>query len=60
MQTFLDPIERALSVAADREALVCDGRRLTFREFADRLQRLHAVLAQRGLRRGDRVAILSF
>jgi long-chain acyl-CoA synthetase len=59
VQTFIDAIERALSVAADREALVCDGRRLTYREFAERLERLHGVLADLGLDAGDRVAILS-
>ncbi len=60
MQTFLDPIERALAVAADHEALVCNGRRLTYRQFAERLRRLHDVLLDTGLQLGDRVAILSF
>lgn len=58
MQTFLDPIERAIAVAADREALVCDTRRFTYREFAARLERLHSVLLGCGLQPGDRVAIL--
>ena len=58
MQTFLDPIERALAVAADREALVCNGRRFTYREFAARLERLHGAMLRFGLRPGDRVAIL--
>jgi long-chain acyl-CoA synthetase len=58
MQTFRDPIERALVVAADREALVCGQRRFTYREFADRLERLHAALQGLGLRAGDRVAVL--
>ena len=51
-------MQRALAVAAEREALVCDGRRFAYREFADRLERLHAVLLECGLRPGDRVAIL--
>jgi long-chain acyl-CoA synthetase len=58
VQTFLDPIERAIAVAADREALVCEGRRFTYREFAERLERLHGALLGCGLRSGDRVAIL--
>ena len=58
MQTFQDPIERALAVAADGEALVCGDRRLTYREFATRLERLHGMLDGFGLRHGDRVAIL--
>lgn len=60
MQTFQDPIERALAVAADREALVCGERRFTYREFANRLERLHGALGGLGLRPGDRVAILLF
>ena len=60
VQTFLDAIDRAMSVAADRDALVCDGRRLTYTEFADRLERLHGLLLDLGLRPGDRVAIVSF
>lgn len=58
VQTFLDPIERALAVAGDREALVCDGRRLTYREFSTRLEQLHGALIRVGLRPGDRVAML--
>lgn len=60
MQTFRDSIERALTVAATHEALVCDGRRLTFAELDGRLRRLAGALADLGLVEGDRVAILAF
>lgn len=59
MRTFLDAIDRAMLIAPDAEALVCDGRRLTFRELRDRLERLNGVLSDLGLERGDRVAIIS-
>jgi acyl-CoA synthetase (AMP-forming)/AMP-acid ligase II len=60
VQTFVHPLRRALTIAADREALVCDHVRLTYRQFADRLERLHSVVAELGTRTGDRVAVLSF
>ncbi|MEO6570641.1 MAG: AMP-binding protein, partial [Ilumatobacteraceae bacterium] len=60
MQTFIHALRRAESVAGDREALVCGDRRLTYDQFADRLRRLHGVLAAFGTAPGDRIAILSF
>ena len=60
VHTFVHALRRALTVAADREALVCGDVRLTYRQFADRLERLHGVLAELGTTPGDRVAILSF
>lgn len=60
MQTFRDSIERALIVAANREALVCGDRRLTFAEFDGRIRRLAGAFADLGLVEGDRVAIIAF
>ncbi len=60
MITFVHAIRRGLMVAADRDALVCDGRRVTYRAFEKRLRRLHGALRAVGLERGDRVAIVSF
>ena len=58
-QTFIDVFERAMTVAPDREALVCGDRRITYRQLKQRLEQLHAVLHDAGVRRGDRVAIIS-
>jgi len=58
-QTFIDVFERAMTVAPDREALVCGDRRITYRQLKQRLEQLHAVLHDTGVRRGDRVAIIS-
>jgi fatty-acyl-CoA synthase len=44
-------------VAPDREAVVCDGRRFTWADFADRSTRLSWYLAAQGLSTGDKVAI---
>ena len=60
MQTFVHALRRAQAVALDREALVCGDIRLSYREFADRLRRLHGALLDLAVGRGERVAILSF
>lgn len=40
----------------DKTALVTEGRRLSYRELAQRCERLASWLQQRGVRRGDRIA----
>ena len=60
MHTFVHAIRRAVTIAADHEALVCGDVRLTYRQLASRLERLHTVIAGLGTEPGDRVAILSF
>ncbi len=60
MQTFVDSIKRALSIAPDHEALVCGETRSTYRQFDERLRRLNGYLQSLGLQAGDRVAVLSF
>lgn len=42
---------------ADREAVICDGQRLTYRQFDLRARQLAAYLRRLGLRPGDRVAL---
>lgn len=42
----------------DRPALIFDDRAISYREFADESDRLAALLRQRGIRKGDRVAYL--
>jgi long-chain acyl-CoA synthetase len=50
-------LEHQASVAADRSAIVCGGRRHTYGQIAARAERLAAALQSRGIKRGDRVAI---
>jgi amino acid adenylation domain-containing protein len=50
-------IDRAAHRAPDAEAIRFAGRHLSYGELADRSDRLAAVLAGAGVRRGDRVAI---
>ncbi|GAB2480092.1 hypothetical protein GCM10027030_12710 [Luteococcus sediminum] len=52
--------ERIASVAAqnpDRPAIVCGAEKLTYGELAEQSARAATVLAARGVRRGDRVAV---
>lgn len=43
----------------EKVALVCDGRRLTYRDLDQMTNRLAHALAEHGIRRGDRVAIFA-
>ena len=43
----------------DNTAIVCDGARFTYTEFAERVGRLGGLLLSRGIEPGDRVAFLS-
>src|SRR5262245_37494643 len=47
------------AVQPARVAIVDGDRTLTYGELADRVARLAGVLAARGVRRGDRVAVLA-
>ena len=49
---------RAAQYYGERIALSIDGKRLTFRELHSRVERIAAGLNRRGLRTGDRLAIL--
>ena len=44
----------------EREGLVVDGRRLTFRELNERVNRLANALLSQGLKKGDRVGLLFY
>lgn len=50
-------LEDSASRLPDKVSLVCDGRRVTYRELNDMANRLANALAASGVRRGDRVAI---
>src|SRR6516165_9752525 len=62
METALTPLEfarRARRLYPDREAVVDDGLRLTYREFFERCDRWSAVLQRLGVRPGDRVVYIA-
>jgi acyl-CoA synthetase (AMP-forming)/AMP-acid ligase II len=46
-------------VVPDREALVCEGRRITYMEMAQRVNRLANALLSLGVSRRDKVAVMS-
>src|SRR3990172_5291303 len=46
-------------VVPDREALVCEGRRITYMEMAQRVSRLANALLSLGVSRRDKVAVMS-
>jgi amino acid adenylation domain-containing protein len=52
------PFEAAAAAHAGETALVADGGRYTYADLDGRARRLAAGLQERGLRRGDRVAVL--
>ncbi len=54
-----DFLDRARKYYGDEEAIVATtGERYTYDEFGDRADRLSAVLQERGIEKGDRVAVL--
>ncbi len=57
MHNFASPLERALRVASDRTAVICEDRRHTYAELGDRCRRLAGALAGLGLAPGDRVVV---
>lgn len=52
-------IERHAAYASAKAALVFEGRELSYADFARDIARLAAGLGRLGVRRGDRVAMLS-
>lgn len=55
--SFYAMLSAAVAGKPDNEALVCNGRRWTYRETADAVDRIAAGLAAQGIGRGDRVAM---
>ncbi|SDC81096.1 fatty-acyl-CoA synthase [Natrinema hispanicum] len=54
-----DFLDRARKYYGDEEAIVATtGERFTYEEFGDRADRLSTVLQERGIEKGDRVAVL--
>jgi acyl-CoA synthetase (AMP-forming)/AMP-acid ligase II len=52
-----DLFERAVDAVPDRTAVVCDGRRLTYREFDEEANRLAHHLTGQGFGAGDHIGI---
>jgi fatty-acyl-CoA synthase len=57
-------VGRILSLTAnkfpERTAIIFENKRFTYREFNERVNQLAQTLVQRGLRKGERVAVLLF
>ncbi|RPJ11979.1 MAG: long-chain-fatty-acid--CoA ligase [Deltaproteobacteria bacterium] len=53
-----DTLKKAYKFHPQKQAIVCGGKRWTYREFYDRIQRLSICLKDWGVKKGDRVAIL--
>lgn len=58
MTTVISALRRAELVAADAEAITCGDVHLSYAQTAERCRRLGGALADLGLRRGDRVAVI--
>lgn len=56
---LVDYLDKGASLGGDAPCLVCDGRTWTYDEVRDLAGRIASALAGRGVRRGDKVAILS-
>lgn len=54
-----DFLKRALRVYGDREAIVSGDLRLTYRQFGDRVNQWVHLMTSLGVRKGERVAIIS-
>jgi fatty-acyl-CoA synthase len=50
----------AARIFGNKEGVVCENLRLTYRQFDERCDRLSAALLRLGLKQGERVAFLSF
>ena len=59
MITLADPLEHARRCFGHRTAVIDGDRTITYDELADRCARLAGMLADLGVKRGDRVALLS-
>jgi acyl-CoA synthetase (AMP-forming)/AMP-acid ligase II len=53
-----DTLKKACQFFPEKMAIVCGGRRWTYREFFGRLSRFSHFLKEEGVERGDRIAIL--
>ena len=54
-----DFLKRAVTVYGDCEAVVCGEHRFTYRQFNDRVNQWANLMRNFGVKKGDRVAVLS-
>jgi acyl-CoA synthetase (AMP-forming)/AMP-acid ligase II len=59
MPSIPDTLRTTAARCPDREALVFGGRRRTYRELYQEVERTAAALAARGIAAGDRVLLMS-
>jgi len=59
MYTFAQPLSRALGIAAERPAVVCQDRRRTYAELGSRCRRLAGAMRELGLAPQDRVGVVA-
>ncbi|NNC55969.1 MAG: long-chain-fatty-acid--CoA ligase [Woeseiaceae bacterium] len=59
MQTFADPLARAVQVAGDKIAVISEDRQFSHKELNSRCRRLADVLISKRVKPGDRVAVLA-
>ena len=57
--TLASLLQSRVAVAGNREAIVFQGRSLTYAELLDNVRRTAGVLAGQGVRAGDRVGVMS-
>jgi acyl-CoA synthetase (AMP-forming)/AMP-acid ligase II len=57
--TVVDMVRRVARVNPDRDAVVCDGTRLSWAAFDTAINKAANMLIARGVTRGDRVAVLA-
>ncbi|MGH7971515.1 MAG: AMP-binding protein, partial [Limisphaerales bacterium] len=50
----------AARIFGNKEGVVCEKLRFTYRQFGERSDRLSSALLRLGLKKGERVAFLSF
>jgi fatty-acyl-CoA synthase len=53
-------LDRASTLFGSRTAVVCEGRRWTYTELNERVNRLSSALVRLGVRPGDRIAFLGY
>ncbi len=58
-ETVVSAVRRVARANPDRDAVVCDGARLSWSDFDAAINRAANMMIARGVTRGDRVAVLS-